>query len=105
MVNEQVNPPHPAGLPDGRGRSDQRFFAVFVLILAAVMGGYFVLRTTPQNGQAQDTDGDNAPPSPYFRGWKKPDLAIVVTGEMHGYTQPCRCSTPQKRGLVRRYKF
>src|SRR6202034_714858 len=37
-----------------------------------------------------------------FVGWGKPDLAIVVSGQMHGYMFPCGCSVPQNGGLVRR---
>src|SRR5262249_3695499 len=40
-----------------------------------------------------------------FKGWAKPDLALMLSGEQHGYYQPCGCSRPQKGGLVRRYNF
>jgi len=40
-----------------------------------------------------------------YRDWPKPDLAIVLSGEMHGYLQPCGCSEPQKGGLARRYNL
>jgi hypothetical protein len=50
-----------------------------------------------------------APASPpLFEEWpkdKKPDLVIVLTGQMYGYMQKCGCSHPQKGGLERRYNF
>lgn len=42
-------------------------------------------------------------PDTLFRGWGKPDLAIMISGQTFGYLQPCGCSAPQKGGLVRRY--
>ncbi|MBI3412258.1 MAG: hypothetical protein HY040_28335 [Planctomycetes bacterium] len=105
MANEQADPSSPIS-PVQSGRFDLRLVAVSAVVVAAVVGAYFVMRTTSQNGQAQDAKkGDETPPSPYFRNWDKPDLAIVVTGEMHGYTQPCGCSSPQYGGLIRRYNF
>ncbi len=40
-----------------------------------------------------------------FVGWQKPDVALLLSGEAHGYLQPCGCSHPQKGGLARRYNF
>lgn len=44
------------------------------------------------------------PPSrkPVFDGWEKPALALVLSGEMHGYVEPCGCSLHQLGGLSRR---
>ena len=30
-------------------------------------------------------------------------VALLLSGESHGYLQPCGCSEPQKGGLARRY--
>lgn len=42
---------------------------------------------------------------PLFVGWPKPVLALFITGEQHGYIEPCGCSglMYQKGGLVRRF--
>jgi hypothetical protein len=42
---------------------------------------------------------------PLFVGWPKPSLALFISGQQHGYIEPCGCSglTNQKGGLVRRY--
>lgn len=44
---------------------------------------------------------------PLFAQWPsaKPDLALVLTGEMHGYLRPCGCSPDQQGGLARRGGF
>lgn len=55
---------------------------------------------------------ESAPPKParempprLFQGWEKPDLALVLSAEQHGYLLPCGCSRPQVGGLERRYNF
>lgn len=82
---------------------------VFVLCLVLLVGisvGFYFLPNVAPNGIAQPKD-DNQPPAPQtqFAGWAKPDLVIVVSGEMHGHMQPCGCSDPQYGGLSRRYNF
>jgi len=42
------------------------------------------------------------PPKPMLDGWKKPAVAIVLSGELHGYLEPCGCSATQSGGLSRR---
>src|SRR5262245_45944428 len=39
---------------------------------------------------------------PLFDGWDKPAVAILFSGEMHGYIEPCGCSLHQLGGLSRR---
>src|SRR5262245_14622359 len=55
---------------------------------------------------------EKASPAPaavqLFRDWpadKPPALALVLSGQEHGYLQPCGCSRPQLGGLPRRYNF
>jgi len=40
-----------------------------------------------------------------FEGWPKPDVALVFSGEQHGYIEPCGCTglENQKGGLKRRF--
>ncbi len=42
-----------------------------------------------------------------FARWpnQKPDLVLMLTGQMEAYIQKCGCSSPQKGGLDRRYNF
>ncbi len=39
---------------------------------------------------------------PMLDGWKKPAFAIILSGEQHGYMEPCGCSITQSGGLSRR---
>lgn len=41
----------------------------------------------------------------YFEGWKKPRLALVISGRQDGYLEPCGCSgiEEQKGGMSRRH--
>jgi hypothetical protein len=44
---------------------------------------------------------------PIFQGWPQPELALVFSGEMDGYLEPCGCAglENQKGGLKRRQTF
>jgi len=44
---------------------------------------------------------------PIFEDWPKPDVAIVFSGELDGYLEPCGCAglENQKGGLKRRHTF
>lgn len=39
---------------------------------------------------------------PPFEGWKDPAAVVLLTGEMHGYVEPCGCAIIQLGGLARR---
>lgn len=39
---------------------------------------------------------------PYLDGWGKPALTLLLTGEQHGYLEPCGCSETQSGGMARR---
>lgn len=72
---------------------------------AGVMSGRF-FQPDPQKKTAPANEAKTDPFNPVlFAGWPKPDLALVLSGEMHGYLLPCGCSEPQKGGLERRYNF
>ncbi len=52
--------------------------------------------------------GNGAPVSkqpPLFQNWPKPDFVLLLSGQTHGYLQPCGCSFPQYGGYERRYNF
>lgn len=42
------------------------------------------------------------PPRPLLEGWKEPAAVLVLSGEQHGYIEPCGCSLNQTGGLSRR---
>jgi hypothetical protein len=39
---------------------------------------------------------------PLVKGWTKPAVTLVFSGEQHGYMEPCGCSVTQSGGLSRR---
>lgn len=41
-------------------------------------------------------------PNPVCNEWEKPAVAFAVTGQMHGYMEPCGCADPQYGGISRR---
>jgi hypothetical protein len=81
--------------------------ALTLLFGLGLVGLVALLPLGPGDGQAQDVTArpKTPPPQELFRGWGKPAMAIVLSGEMRGYLQPCGCSSPQLGGLARRYNF
>ena len=49
--------------------------------------------------------GKQAPtgqPEPLLADWKSPAAVLLLTGEQHGYLEPCGCSIDQLGGMARR---
>lgn len=94
------------------------------LILAGVVGivvllSAVVLKSKHQNQNAASNDpqsqkdesgaeGDGHAAShigaavEIWKEWPKPQLALLVTGEQHGYFEPCGCTSNQLGGMSRR---
>jgi cytochrome c554/c'-like protein len=97
----------------GKGEDHRARRVVIGLLVAGalvVTGAVISWRLAVQNSNAQDPDQqhakeNNPTPTHLFPGWTRPDLAIIVSGQMKGYLQPCGCSDPQYGGLARRYNF
>src|SRR5215204_2199964 len=85
--------------------------AAVLLAGAALTAGW--LSAKADNAPLAGGSGGPAPsakpiPDELFKGWpagRKPDLAIVLTGQQHGYLKFCGCSSPQLGGYERRYNF
>jgi len=70
-------------------------------------------RPDPDPKQPEMNDGASVPeknqrtlgPREPFEGWPKPELVLFVTGQQHGYIEPCGCTglENQKGGLMRRH--
>ncbi len=77
---------------------------VLVLIAAAAGIGTlvtvfsFVLRSN--SDVLADTTSN---PAEVLSDWQQPAVAFVLTGEMHGYIEPCGCSENMPGGLARRF--
>ncbi len=68
-------------------------------------------RTEPKsNGTTAPTTGDGprlSDPDELFKGWPEPKLALFITGNQHGYVEPCGCTGLENQlgGLSRRHSF
>jgi hypothetical protein len=66
----------------------------------------------PENPSPKGPEPHAAPPrakpanlpdvKPLAKGWTKPAVTLVFSGEQHGYMEPCGCSVTQSGGLSRR---
>jgi hypothetical protein len=102
-----------------QGRPERKPPRSFGLAAGAVALGVVVLTGFLMGCWVREPGRENEPPgegtveiptameatNALFRAWPKPDLAILLSGEEHGYLQPCGCSRPQYGGLARRYNF
>ena len=71
------------------------------------LGGFILSRTRslPDEGRGPvlvGGAGESAPAFDPFAGWGEPAAAIVLSGEVHGYLEPCGCSEKQNGGVARR---
>lgn len=84
------------------------------LILLAVLSGCGGASTETTNNQPQQVSKPKVemissqadPHKNYrqesFKDWPQPAMVLALTGEMHGYIEPCGCSEPQYGGIARR---
>lgn len=80
--------------------------AVVVVALSLSCVGFLLRQDAPQTDAKAGQDGPKASPlDQHFKGWQRPDVTLLLTGEVHGYLQPCGCSRPQLGGLARRFNF
>ena len=66
---------------------------------------------TPSLESAEHTGGpgehssqivDDSDVVPVWKEWPKPQLALMISGEQHGYFEPCGCTSNQMGGMARR---
>jgi hypothetical protein len=93
--------------PTPRSRPARRWFLPVASLAAAfcVVAGLASCGSPLQTPKPSGDAAAPALPPALFRKWPKPDLAILLSGSMHGYLLPCGCSHPQVGGLERRYNF
>ncbi len=58
-------------------------------------------------GKTSPSTGSTAPktkavPEPIVKDWPQPAFVLAITGQQHGYIEPCGCSARQSGGLARR---
>jgi hypothetical protein len=81
--------------------------ALFLLVVLALFVSDLPTTTPAQAaGEAPKID-PIAVNGPIFVDWPKPTLAIVITGELDGYLEPCGCAGLENQlgGLKRRHSF
>jgi hypothetical protein len=62
---------------------------------------------TPGSGNGDSWSTAPLPPQ-LFKTWpsgKKPDVALILSGQQHSYLKFCGCSSPQLGGFERRFNF
>lgn len=90
--------------------SKQMLLALAGVLIVFLAGIYVAVRPRPSGDPANPpvTGGNGSgdkkefPPKPLLEGWGVPAAAIVLSGEMHGYIEPCGCAKNQLGGLSRR---
>ncbi|HUG19667.1 MAG TPA: multiheme c-type cytochrome [Planctomycetaceae bacterium] len=88
-----------------RVNRNQRKFAlsfVFLPLLFILLQGCNSEKPPAPEKSAANT---KTPPrmQPLLEGWTEPSFALVLTGEQHGYLEPCGCSETQSGGIARRH--
>jgi hypothetical protein len=65
------------------------------------------VRTVAHNEPIKEKFDPVAENGKFFEGWKKPKLAIVISGRQDGYLEPCGCAGlyRQKGGMSRRHSL
>lgn len=63
--------------------------------------------STPKAGAGLSKKTRDSGEPEWFADWERPEVVLVVTGEQHGYIEPCGCTglANQKGGLARRYSL
>lgn len=107
------SPSPPTPLPEGERRTSlgtMPILGILLLFVVLIGGGYLTLCggrgarpvLSGMEESAWPPDGELADD---YHTWEKPLFALVVSGQMHGYIDPCGCTEPQYGGLTRRYNF
>ncbi len=92
-------------------RHSTLLWLVLLFILGGVGGYLWSLRPADLDaadsqetaaGTVQRSASETADTEPLLDKWPKPAVALVISGEMHGYIEPCGCTGGQTGGLARR---
>jgi Cytochrome c554 and c-prime len=89
----------PASRRSGNGTLPMLAGTVILLLLAG--GAVYVLLNRAED-DAKDEPQAADVIRPLFEGWEEPAAVLVLTGEQHGYLEPCGCTERQTGGLRRR---
>ncbi len=106
----QTHVPDPGHGPNQSSSSTAHWLTGLFLLVGLGLGSTAVVLYTHSADQAKIPEplGTAWKYEQVFTDWpqgKKPDCALVITGQTFGYLQKCGCSNPQKGGLERRYNL
>jgi hypothetical protein len=97
------------------GRRTLPVIGAILVVGAALTAGLLAARHPQDRDEAPQPAGNageswSSTPLPptLFRGWpagKKPDVALILTGQQHSYLKFCGCTKPQLGGFERRFNF
>jgi len=75
--------------------------ALFAIGLIICAGCWFNAPSpTPPANSSAEPEAEYIPP--LLKDWEPPAVALILSGELHGYLEPCGCSLTQSGGLERR---
>ncbi|MCA9059419.1 MAG: hypothetical protein KDA85_13015 [Planctomycetaceae bacterium] len=69
---------------------------------SATSPGETAVSSTPAKTSTDTAPSDPGTPTLQFPDWPEPAVALIVTGEQHGYFEPCGCTAGQLGGMSRR---
>ncbi|MEZ6057890.1 MAG: multiheme c-type cytochrome [Planctomycetaceae bacterium] len=75
------------------------WMAVLVIVVGVGVGSFFYFKPPTKPDAPPVVKRPRPVP---LAGWETPALAFVLSGEMHGYIEPCGCTEGQVGGLMRR---
>ncbi len=104
MVSNELKQPESNFPKPIQGRTPA-IVGLSLLSVLFIAGGYFVFNSPRPGDCFEEQELQSQDFVPDFRKWEKPEVAIVLTGQMHGFIDKCGCSDPQYGGLPRRYNF
>ncbi len=102
--------PSPAATPESNPLWPQVLIGAVVGAAVLGLGAFIISRGAggsddPARPIEVSMEGRAAAPDPFVNplaGWETPTAAVVLTGEVHGYLEPCGCSEKQNGGVARR---
>jgi hypothetical protein len=105
---ENENNPSDQASPSWSSNLAPLFGVTLALTMVVAIGSYALrgISSCRDNGDCYEQENppvDQVPKD--YTQWEKPLAALILSGQMHGFIDPCGCSEPQYGGLIRRFNF
>ncbi len=108
--------PTPVGVPEGADSEAPKTKPIPITDLNS--SDPKMIASAPETANPKDANAKDVTPDPSdiqktplgpedYRDWVTPDLTLVISGNQHGYIEPCGCTglANQKGGVARRASF